>query len=100
MPSYIFYDSNCKLVAHLQACGDPYFDGVGLPVDVFHAKTKHRETDLFCQAHCNPARFSELVDGDGNWTFNSSAAEQSNNWFGGFQSITREMPVPKYVCKP
>jgi hypothetical protein len=84
-------------VAHLLSTEDHYFDGVGLPVDVFHAKTKHKESDLFCQAHCNPARFRELVDGSGNWVFNSSAAEQANNWYGAFQSVVREMPVPRYV---
>ena len=95
MPSYIFYDNNRNLVAHLLHTRDTYFDKVGLPADVFHAKTKHSETDQLSQVYCNPARFQELVEEDGGWVFNSSAAEQVNRWFGAFQSIVREMPVPK-----
>jgi hypothetical protein len=68
-----------------------------MPVDVFHARNKHHETDTFCQTHCNPAMFRELVGDNNEWVFNSSAAEQANVWFGGFQSIVREMPVAKYV---
>jgi hypothetical protein len=30
------------------------------------------------------------------WRFNSSAAEVTNAWFGGFQSIVREMRVDRY----
>lgn len=95
LPSYIFYDNNRNLVAHLLSTGDHYFDKVGLPADVFHAKTKHSETDFLAQAHCNPARFSELIGENDEWIFNSSAAELTNVWFGAFQSIVREMPVPK-----
>ncbi|KAJ3725375.1 hypothetical protein C8R42DRAFT_640253 [Lentinula raphanica] len=51
-----------------------------LPVDVFHFKSKHKESDEFCQKHCNPAQWTELVGDDGEWIFNSSAAEQSNVW--------------------
>jgi hypothetical protein len=95
LPSYIFYDNNRNLVAHLLNTQDHYFDKVGLPVDVFHAKTKHSETDRFAQLHCNPARYGELIDENDQWIFNSSAAELTNKWFGAFQPIVREMPVPK-----
>ncbi|KAJ7125554.1 hypothetical protein C8R43DRAFT_898602, partial [Mycena crocata] len=95
-PSYVFYDNNCSFLKHLRASGDHYFDDVGLPVDVFHFKCKHSEGDLFCQTHCNPARFKELIDSDGKWVFNSSAAEQANVWFGKYQNIVQEMPVLKY----
>jgi hypothetical protein len=95
MPSYIFFDNNCHLVKHLLSTSDRYFDHVGLPVDVFHHKSKHSDGDLFCQAHCNPARFQELIGDNGEWVFNSSIAEQSNVWFGGFQPIVREMTTPK-----
>jgi hypothetical protein len=33
---------------------------------------------------------------DGRWRFNSSVAEQTNAWFGGFLSIVREMQVNWY----
>ncbi|KAJ7221442.1 hypothetical protein GGX14DRAFT_353507, partial [Mycena pura] len=92
MPSYIFYDNNCTFKKHLIASGDTYFDRVGLPVDVWHFKCKHKEGDLFCQAHCNPARFRELIGENDTWVFNSSAAEQSNAWFGKFQNVVQEMP--------
>ena len=62
------------------------------PVDVFHANTKHKATDEFCQQHCNPALFPELRDETNtHWIFNSSAAEQTNVWFGKFLPIVREM---------
>ncbi|KAJ7614703.1 hypothetical protein DFH06DRAFT_1013800 [Mycena polygramma] len=96
MPSYIFYDNNCSFVKHLLACKDTYFDNVGLPVDVWHFKCKHKEGDNFCQVHCNPARFLELIGEDGKWVFNSSAAEQSNAWFTKFQNVVQEMPVLRY----
>lgn len=35
------------------------------------------------------------MDGD-QWRFNSSIAEQTNVWFGGFHSICREMQVDRY----
>jgi hypothetical protein len=69
---------------------------IGLPVDVFHANTKHKETDAFCQLNCNPAAFPELFDKDDKWVFNSSAAEQANVWFGKFQSLTRGMLDARY----
>lgn len=83
------------LLKHLIATHDHYFDRVGLPVDVFHAKNKHHESDIFCQTHCNPAMFRELIGVNNDWVFNSSAAEQANVWFGAFQAIVREMPASK-----
>ena len=65
-------------------------------MDIFHAKTKHTETDVICQKYCNAAQFRELIGPDNNWIFNSSVAEQVNNWFGKFHSIVREMSVIRY----
>ena len=71
---------------------DPAFANVALPVDVFHFKCKHSEKDTFCQENCNPALFPELISDDGKgWYFNSSIAEQTNVWLGGFHAICREM---------
>jgi hypothetical protein len=76
---------------------DPAFDNVALPVDVFHFKCKHSERDTFCQENCNPALFPELLGENGKgWYFNSSAAEQTNAWFGAFLPICREMLHVKY----
>lgn len=76
---------------HLSATGDHYFDNCCLPVDVFHFKAKHKESDGYCQQHCNAAHWPDLIDDEGGWRFNSSAAEQANAWIGGFISIVREM---------
>jgi hypothetical protein len=85
--------------AHLLATNDLYFVKVGLPVDVFHFKTKHKLTDVVCQIYCNPACFQELVgdvDQKNHWIFNSSAAEQANVWFGKFANNVREMLPARY----
>lgn len=99
----MFFDNNCTVMKHLKAVER---DGnsletirllkMKLPVDVFHHKSKHRESDVFCGTHCNPAMFPELHTSDGKWTFNSSIAEQTNVWFGGFLAIVREMRVDRY----
>jgi hypothetical protein len=75
---------------------DPFFDDIGLSVDVFHFKCKHSEADGFCQENCNPALFPELQTEDG-WFFNSSIAEQNNVWFGGYNAICQEMLADNYV---
>ncbi|TCD60958.1 hypothetical protein EIP91_009254 [Steccherinum ochraceum] len=78
LPEFIFYDNNCHLLQ--SARKDPYFSGVKFPVDVFHFNCKHSKKDEFCQQNCNPAKYQELQTADGKWFFNSSAAEQINNW--------------------
>ncbi|KAJ7429546.1 hypothetical protein B0H11DRAFT_2405433 [Mycena galericulata] len=100
LPGVLWHDNNCSVVKMLRNDTDPYlrdyFENVALPVDVFHFKSKHKETDLFCGANCNPYLWPELRTEDGKWRFNSSAAEQTNAWFGGFHSIVREMLVDRY----
>jgi hypothetical protein len=94
-PDHIFYDNNCTLTKMVR--NDAFFADIGLSVDVFHFKCKHSQTDVFCQTHCNPAAFPELATEDGTgWFFNSSIAEQTNVWLGGYHSICREMLVDKY----
>ena len=94
-PSHIFFDNNCTLAKMVK--DDPFFNNIGLSVDVFHFKSKHSITDTFCQSHCNPAAFPELEGEQGKaWFFNSSIAEQTNVWLGGYHSICREMLVDKY----
>ncbi|KAG2032178.1 hypothetical protein BDR03DRAFT_936104 [Suillus americanus] len=94
-PSHIFYNNKCTLSYHIR--NDPYFKSVGLSVDVFHFQCKHSIEDAWCQDHCNPAYFDELQDASGNWLFNSSIAEQTNVWFGGYHSICHEMLMDRYV---
>lgn len=73
-----------------------YFDSCALPVNIFHFKCKHKESDIECGTYCNPYIWPELRTEDGKWQFNSSAAEQTNAWFGGYQAIVREMQVDRY----
>ena len=94
-PNHIFFDNNCTLAK--MVVEDPFFDDIGLSVDVFHFKSKHSVMDEFCQEHCNPATFPELKETNGKpWYFNSSIAEQTNMWLGGYHAICREMLIDKY----
>ena len=86
MPDYVVFDNNCSLSKHVQ--GHPMFQDVGLPVDVFHFKSKHSTEDVWCQTHCNPAAFPDLIGADKkSWFFNTSIAEQTNVWFGGYTTM-------------
>ena len=91
LPGVLWHDNNCQIVKMLKNDEDDhlrtYFDGCALPVDVFHFKSKHKESDIDCGANCNPYIWPELRTEDGKWRFNSSAAEQANAWFGGYQAI-------------
>lgn len=93
-PEHIFYDSNCD--ARQQAEKIPWFAGIGMCVDVWHFKNKHKVTHEYCQKHCNPIQYPELLDEKGKWYFNTSVAEQVNAWLGGYLSICREMLPAKY----
>ncbi|KAI0689281.1 hypothetical protein C8T65DRAFT_588799, partial [Cerioporus squamosus] len=95
-PSFCFFDNNCILLKHILASEETRLEGMGLPVDVFHAVTKHKDSDEFCKLNCNPATFPELYNALHEWLFNSSAAEQANVWFGQFQAIVREMREENY----
>ncbi|TFK22315.1 hypothetical protein FA15DRAFT_681746 [Coprinopsis marcescibilis] len=99
MPNHIFYDNNCTLskMVNNPENRDPAFANVGLSVDVFHFKCKHSVADTYCQVHCNPAAFPELLgEDDKPWFFNSSVAEQTNAWIGGYLPICREMTPERY----
>ncbi|KAI0708330.1 hypothetical protein C8Q76DRAFT_627155 [Earliella scabrosa] len=91
LPCFLFYDNNCQLLKHILSVGDQRLLQIGLPVDVFHAIRKHKDSDGFCIMNCNPAGFPELYSIDNEWLFNTSAAEQGNVWFGKFMPVVREM---------
>lgn len=94
-PRHIFFDNNCTLAWSMQS--DQFFDNIKLTVDVFHFKSKHAKTDEFCQHYCNPAGHPELLGENGNaWYFNSSIAEQTNVWLGGYHSICQEITAVRY----
>ncbi|KAF6742320.1 hypothetical protein DFP72DRAFT_994429 [Ephemerocybe angulata] len=90
MPNFVIFDNNCTLSKHVK--GDPDFKDTGLYVDVFHYTCKHSKSDTFCKENCNPYDCQDLRSDDGqSWFFNTSIAEQTNVWFGGYHSICREM---------
>lgn len=93
-PEHIFYDTNCD--ARQQAEKDPWFSGIGMCVDAWHFRNKHAVTHTYCQLNCNPAKYPELMDDSGGWYFNTSVAEQTNAWMGGYHSICREMLPEKF----
>lgn len=97
MLRYVWYDNNCGLFKYCAArAGEHLHLDVGLPVDVFHWKCKHKKTNIKRSFHCNQHLFQELLKDDNTWFFNSSRAEQTNVWFGGYHAIVREMGVVKY----
>ncbi|KAI0360950.1 hypothetical protein OH77DRAFT_1392352 [Trametes cingulata] len=99
LPQVQWHDQNCRVWAFLNNSDSDtreYFADVALPVDVFHFKCKHKESDIVCGTHCNPYIWPELRTENGRWRFNSSAAEQCNVWIGKFQAIVREMDVDRY----
>ena len=95
-PQHMIYDSNCNALREVQSRGIEFFKGMGMCVDAFHHKTKHRASDTFCQENCNMKSYPELLDEEGGYYFNSSIAEQTNVWFGSFHNICREMLPVKY----
>jgi len=96
-PNHIAFDNNCSLKKHVDRLNDPFFDGIGLSVDVFHFTSKHTLTDTFCQQHCNPWAYPELQgEGEVGWYFNTSIAEQTNVWLGGYHSMCREMTGDRF----
>lgn len=94
--SHIFFDNNCGMKQHIEAQQDAFFAKIGLPVDVFHFKCKHKETDSFCREFCDPSTFPELRGPDGSWYFNSSVCEQTNVWLAGYHAMAREMTKEKF----
>ncbi|KAF8815547.1 hypothetical protein BYT27DRAFT_7225037 [Phlegmacium glaucopus] len=88
-----FFDNNYSLAKHIK--NDPFFKDIGLTVDIFHFNCKHSVKDKFC--YCNPIIYTELHGENSKaWYFNSSIAEQTNVWLGGFHAILHEMLVERY----
>jgi len=59
-PEHIFYDTNCD--ARQQAEKDEWFRDIGMCVDAWHFRNKHAVSHQYCQLHCNPAKYPELMD--------------------------------------
>ncbi|KAF8581706.1 hypothetical protein K439DRAFT_1647814 [Ramaria rubella] len=57
---------NCSLLKHCRKIGCHRFDNMAVVVDVFHFTRKHKESDGFCQEHCNPTMFPERYS-NGKW---------------------------------
>ncbi|KAI0746250.1 hypothetical protein C8Q80DRAFT_1105775 [Daedaleopsis nitida] len=101
LPQILWHDQNCRVWAMIHGADSDddtreFFSHCALPVDVFHFKCKHKETDTICGTHCNPYNWPELRTPDGKWRFNSSAAEQINAWFCKFHPMVREMDVDRF----
>ena len=92
----VIYDSNCAAKQQVMASKDPFFETVGMCVDVWHFLNKHKVSHIFCQQHCNPAMYPELMNEQGGWFFNTLVAEQTNVWLGGYHSICCEMLPMKF----
>lgn len=95
-PEHLIYDSNCDAKQQVMASSDEFFKDMGMCVDVWHFLNKHKITHEFCQKHCNPAKYPEMLNENGEWYFNTSVAEQTNAWLGGYHSICREMLPAKF----
>lgn len=95
-PEHLFYNTNCDAKQQVMKSSDPFFANMGMCVDVWHFLNKHKATHDFHQEHRNPADYPELKGPDGKWFFNSSVAEQTNVWLGGYHSICHEMLPVKY----
>ncbi|KAG2152954.1 hypothetical protein DEU56DRAFT_850012, partial [Suillus clintonianus] len=95
-PQHLIYNSNCNALREVRSRQIKFFDGVGMCVDAFHHRTKHKASDTLCREHCDMKAYPELLDEDGGYYFNSSIAEQINVWFGAFHNICREMTPVKY----
>ncbi|KAJ7089594.1 hypothetical protein C8R44DRAFT_892286 [Mycena epipterygia] len=98
-PEHFVYDTNCDAKQQVMAHPDEWswFQDVGMTVDVFHFLHKHKIGHTFCQEHCNPVSCPELMGPDGRtWFFNTSVAEQTNVWLGGYHAMCREMLPVKY----
>jgi hypothetical protein len=95
------FGSACRLSLHVKAQGKHWWDSIGLPVDIFHFKSKHKETDQHCREYCNPAMFEDVLvvnekTGKEEWYFNTSISEQNNIWLGGFHTMCRDMRAVFY----
>jgi hypothetical protein len=98
-PNFFVFNAGCQLYAHVKDC--EWWQPIGLPVDVFHHKTKYKETDIDCQLHCNPANFPELQHFNkktkkDEWYFNTSIAEQTNVWVVRLYLMCQEMRAVFY----
>jgi len=94
MPNRILFNNNYTLGKMVK--NNLIFKNAGLTMDVLHFTCKPTESDTFCQEHCNLNAYPELLRDNGGWYFNSSIAEQTNVWLGGYHSMCQEMCVDKY----
>ncbi|KAG1731337.1 uncharacterized protein EDB91DRAFT_1085097 [Suillus paluster] len=61
-PQHLIYDSNCNALREVESRKIKFFEGMGMCVDAFHHKTKHKASDTFCQQHCDMKAYPELLD--------------------------------------
>lgn len=95
-PEHMFYDLNCSVLKEVDAREIIFFKTMGMCVDVFHFRMKHKDSDKFCHTHCDAEAYPELCAPDSKWFFNTSAAEQANVWLGEYHSMCQEMVPVKF----
>lgn len=99
-PDIYVFDNNCSMKRwldnHMNTETGQFFHKIGLPVDPFHFNAKHKETDEYCQLYCDPKRFTALLAENGSYYFNTSIAEQTNNWLGRYNATCREMRASRF----
>jgi hypothetical protein len=59
-----------------EARSNTHFSNCAMPVDVFHFKCKHKESNQDCGQYCHPILWLQHCGEDGKWWFNSLKAEQ------------------------
>lgn len=96
MPQVVFHHNPCELVSHIyQEDGDwSAWIKTIITGDPSHHKS-HKEPDEYCEEWTNPLRFPDLRK-DGDWRFKFFAAELTKVWYGGFESICRNMDSTQY----
>src|SRR6267154_4101260 len=61
-PQHMIYDSNCNALREVESREIAFFEGMGMCVDAFHHKTKHKASDSFCRERCDMKIYPELLD--------------------------------------
>ncbi|KAJ7112413.1 hypothetical protein C8R43DRAFT_1138890 [Mycena crocata] len=78
-PDHFIYDTNCDAKQQVMKDGDPWWDSVGMCVDVWHFLNKHKISHEFCQKYCNPADYPELLSEDGKTWLSSMSCKRSSS---------------------
>ncbi|KAG1869640.1 hypothetical protein F4604DRAFT_1927056 [Suillus subluteus] len=59
---HMIYNSNCNALHEVESRKIAFFEGMGMCVDAFHHRTKHKASDVLCHEHCDMKAYPELLD--------------------------------------